>query len=79
MPPDAVKKKLIVVGDGGCGKTSLLNAFCYNKFNKHDYETTVFETYIAHVDVNETKVDAVHDALKLILKLAKILFFIDPI
>jgi Rho family protein len=55
MSPDAVKKKLIVVGDGACGKTSLLIAFCYDKF-KHDYETTVFETYIVNVDVNETKV-----------------------
>ncbi|KAI8987334.1 P-loop containing nucleoside triphosphate hydrolase protein [Mycotypha africana] len=40
------RKKLVVVGDGFCGKTSLLHVFQHNEFPE-DYVPTVFENYIA--------------------------------
>ncbi|KAI9486138.1 MAG: GTP-binding protein rho1 [Benjaminiella poitrasii] len=42
------RKKLVVVGDGFCGKTSLLHVFQHNEFPE-DYVPTVFENYIAIV------------------------------
>lgn len=43
-----VRKKLVIVGDGACGKTSLLIRFCRDEFNEN-YVPTVFETYVADI------------------------------
>lgn len=44
-------KKLVVVGDGMCGKTCLLFAFKDDQFiTTHD--ATVFETYSADIQVD---------------------------
>ena len=44
-----------MVGDGGCGKTSLLSTFKDGEFPK-DYMPTVFETSVATVEVKNKKI-----------------------
>lgn len=42
------------MGDGFCGKTSLLHVFQYNEFPE-DYVPTVFENYIVRIDLDSGK------------------------
>lgn len=46
-----IQRKVVVVGDGACGKTSLLNVFTRGYFPQV-YEPTVFENYIQDVIVD---------------------------
>lgn len=50
-----LRKKLVIVGDGACGKTCLLHAYCKGEFLE-DYEATVFETYVTDLEVDGIKV-----------------------
>ena len=43
--------KLVIVGDGACGKTSLLTVFKTGEFPT-DYIPTIFETDVAHLKVD---------------------------
>ncbi|KAJ6540582.1 putative GTPase Rho1 [Mycena capillaripes] len=45
------RRKLVIVGDGGCGKTCLLTVFAKGKF-PHEYVPTVFESWVADVQIN---------------------------
>lgn len=51
----SIRKKLVLVGDGACGKTCLLTVFCKDNFPL-DYVPTVFETYVADVEVEGSQV-----------------------
>ena len=44
----ALRRKLVVVGDGACGKTSLLCVFALGEFPTQ-YEPTIFENYVAEI------------------------------
>ena len=46
------RKKLVVVGDGTCGKTCLLISYVKREFNEK-YVPTIFETYITDIKVSE--------------------------
>lgn len=54
MPP--IHKKLIVVGDGACGKTCLLIVFSQDEFPT-EYLPTVFENYVADIEVDGKQVE----------------------
>ncbi|KAK9470365.1 P-loop containing nucleoside triphosphate hydrolase protein [Dipodascopsis tothii] len=48
---DVVRRKLVIVGDGACGKTSLLSVFTLGEFPK-EHLPTVFETYVTDCRVD---------------------------
>ncbi|XP_061561143.1 rho-related GTP-binding protein RhoB-like [Phycodurus eques] len=50
-----IRKKLVVVGDGACGKTCLLIVFSKDEFPEV-YVPTVFETYVADIEVDTKQV-----------------------
>jgi len=43
-----LRRKLVIVGDGACGKTSLLCCFALGEFPK-EYHPTIFENYVAEI------------------------------
>ncbi|KAI9016800.1 P-loop containing nucleoside triphosphate hydrolase protein [Hyaloraphidium curvatum] len=51
-----IRRKLVIVGDGACGKTCLLIRFSQGKFPEV-YVPTVFENYVADVDVDGKHVE----------------------
>lgn len=53
--PD-MKRKLVVVGDGGCGKTCLLIVYAENRFPEA-YVPTVFENYVTVVSFEGKSVE----------------------
>ncbi|WVW78191.1 hypothetical protein I302_100142 [Kwoniella bestiolae CBS 10118] len=51
-----LSRKLVVLGDGACGKTSLLTVFTKGYFPT-TYEPTVFENYVEMMQVDEQTVE----------------------
>lgn len=51
-----LRRKLVIVGDGACGKTCLLIVFSKGTFPK-EYVPTVFENYVADVEYQGRKVE----------------------
>ncbi|XP_048196760.1 transforming protein RhoA-like [Perognathus longimembris pacificus] len=52
----AIRKKLVIVGDGACGKTCLLIVFSKDHFPEV-YVPTVFENYVADIEADEKQVE----------------------
>jgi small GTP-binding protein len=48
-------RKLVIVGDGMCGKTCLLFAFKDDKFIS-THNATIFDTYVADIQVDDKTV-----------------------
>jgi len=51
-----IRKKLVIVGDGACGKTCLLIVFSKDEFPEV-YVPTVFENYVADTEVDNKHVE----------------------
>ncbi|KAI5480057.1 Rho GTPase [Pseudohyphozyma bogoriensis] len=49
-------RKLVVVGDGGCGKTSLLHVYVQQNFPSV-YEPTVFENHVVELVIDDTPLE----------------------
>ncbi|XP_023220228.1 potassium channel toxin TdiKIK isoform X2 [Centruroides sculpturatus] len=54
----AIRKKLVIVGDGACGKTCLLIVFSKDQFPEV-YVPTVFENYVADIEVDSKQMVSV--------------------
>ena len=52
----AIRRKLVIVGDGACGKTCLLFAFTKDEF-PDKYIPTVFENYVSDIEVDGKQVE----------------------
>ncbi|OCK83798.1 hypothetical protein K432DRAFT_164659 [Lepidopterella palustris CBS 459.81] len=52
----SVQRKLVLLGDGACGKTSLLNVFTRGYFPTV-YEPTVFENYVHDIFIDNVHVE----------------------
>ena len=52
-PSVTVNKKLVAIGDGACGKTSLLVRFSKGEFPK-EYEPTIFDSYVSQIVLQNT-------------------------
>nr|WEL12756.1 ras-like GTP-binding protein RHO 2 [Halisarca dujardinii] len=52
----AIRKKLVIVGDGACGKTCLLFVFTKDEF-PDKYVPTVFENYVSDIEVDSKNVE----------------------
>ncbi|KAK6904228.1 rho family protein [Kwoniella mangroviensis CBS 8886] len=50
-PSRAIRRKLVIVGDGAAGKTSLLNVFAVGHFPE-SYEPTVFDNYVTEIELD---------------------------
>jgi small GTP-binding protein len=51
-----LRRKLVIVGDGACGKTCLLIVFSKDQFPEV-YVPTVFENYVADITVDDKQVE----------------------
>lgn len=54
--PTDIRRKLVIVGDGACGKTCLLIVFSKGTF-PDIYVPTVFDNYVADVDLDGRRVE----------------------
>lgn len=52
---NVMRRKLVIIGDGACGKTSLLSVFTLGYFPTH-YVPTVFENYVTDCRVDGKQV-----------------------
>lgn len=55
-----IQCKAVVVGDGECGKTCLLQRFCRDTYSSQGYLPTVFDTQVVDMVSGTTTVSAFH-------------------
>lgn len=60
-----IRKKLTIVGDGGCGKTCLLIVFSKDEFPAN-YIPTVFDNFVSDIEVNGKRVCTLYSQSHLI-------------
>ena len=53
---NAIRKKLVIVGDGSCGKTCLLTVFSRDQYSD-EHIPTIFETSVAQIEVDGKLID----------------------
>ncbi|CAO3703851.1 unnamed protein product [Rhizopus stolonifer] len=53
---ESIKRKIVIVGDGACGKTCLLSVFCNGSFPTTHYIPTIFETAVKDMVVDSNNV-----------------------
>ncbi|KAJ7737171.1 protein rho1 [Mycena maculata] len=51
-----LRRKLVIVGNGACGKTSLLIVFSHGTFPV-EYVPTVFKNYVTNIDVDGKRIE----------------------
>lgn len=56
MSSAPIRRKLVVVGDGACGKTCLLIVFSKDTFPEV-YVPTVFENYVADIEIDGKQIE----------------------
>ena len=66
----AIRKKLVIVGDGACGKTCLLIVFSKDQFPEV-YVPTVFENYVADIEVDGKQVSLLKISSKYSITISK--------
>ena len=71
----AIRKKLVIVGDGACGKTCLLIVFSKDQFPEV-YVPTVFENYVADIEVDGKQVSTLFLTTSIVLPVR---LFIEPV
>ncbi len=54
----SIRKKLVIIGDGTCGKTCLMHSFIEGKFYD-DYVPTTFENKVHEIKIGEKTVELV--------------------
>ena len=54
---EGIHKKLVIVGDGGCGKTSLLMVFSKDQ-NPERYLPTIADNHLLDIEILPTVFDA---------------------
>ncbi|EIE90479.1 hypothetical protein G6F46_006153 [Rhizopus delemar] len=55
---EAIKRKIVIIGDGACGKTCLLSVFCKGSFPTTQYIPTIFETAVKDMTVDSRNIAA---------------------
>lgn len=71
----AIRKKLVIVGDGACGKTCLLIVFSKDQFPEV-YVPTVFENYVADIEVDGKQVSTLFLTTSIV---SQVRLFIEPV
>lgn len=71
----AIRKKLVIVGDGACGKTCLLIVFSKDQFPEV-YVPTVFENYVADIEVDGKQVSTLFLTTSIV---SHVRLFIEPV